>query len=227
MDILEKFLSICPKERVEILLGDREFIGPKWLEYLQEEKIPYSLRLKEDGQHLKDEKGDFVKPSVMFEKLRCGQQVSLGMRQVGKSGEVLSHVSARKNKKGELLVVMHSEGVKDPCGTYEYRWEIECLFKCFKSNGFNMEDTHLKKGERLETLFSVLMIAFCYAYDWGQMQEPAKIKKHGYAQHSVFRLGLDALRRALLHVHQYFEQLEAYFKKLLCRKLVLSKSFVP
>ena len=35
------------------------------------------------------------------------------------------------------------------------------MFKAFKSSGFNMEATHLVDYDRLNTLFSVMAIAFC------------------------------------------------------------------
>jgi len=33
---------------------------------------------------------------------------------------------------------------------YKRRWEIEVLFQCLKSRGFNFEETHLKDEERLK-----------------------------------------------------------------------------
>ena len=43
---------------------------------------------------------------------------------------------------------------------YKKRWEIEVVFQCLKSRGFNFAETHLKDEERLKRLFAVLAIAF-------------------------------------------------------------------
>jgi len=227
INILKKFLEVFPKERIKVLLGDREFIGPAWISYLQEEKIPYCFRIKEDGQFIQNAKGQFVKTRALFHHLKCGEQEHIGLRKIGKREQTLSTVSATRSLKGELLVVMHSADMETPCEIYELRWSIECLFKGLKSNGFNLEDTHLTKNERIETLLNVLMIAFCYAYDWGQLQEPSKIKKHGYPQHSVFRVGLDALRRALTNANLFQKELLNYFQSLLQKQIHRFKSFVP
>lgn len=210
-----------------MLLGDREFIGPVWIQYLQKEKIPYCFRIKEEGQFLENSRGRFVWAKNLFRHLKRGREQSLGERHVGKQGKVFGHVSGMRSLKGELLVVIHSGDLQTPCEDYGLRWEIECLFKGMKSNGFNLEDTHLTKTKRIETLLSVLMISFCYAYDWGEMQEPQKIKSHGHPQHSVFRRGLDALRRALLNVELFINELTKYFNELRHRQLFYSKSFVP
>jgi hypothetical protein len=38
-------------------------------------------------------------------------------------------------------VVMHANSLEnqDPISLYEKRWQIECMFKAFKKNGFNLE----------------------------------------------------------------------------------------
>jgi hypothetical protein len=227
VNILRKFLEVFPKEKIRVLLGDREFIGPVWISYLQAEQIPYCFRIKEEGQYIENVRGKFIKAKELLRHLKCGERKSFGVRKIGKQGETQSSLSATRSLRGELLVVMHSEGLETPCGVYELRWSIECLFKGLKSNGFNLEDTHLTKSERIETLLNILIIAFCYAYDWGQMQELPEVKNHGYPQHSVFRTGLDALRRALINVSFFMSELKKYFKSLLRVQIPHFKCFVP
>ena len=61
-----------------------------------------------------------------------------------------------------LLIVSHyfSDTVMDD---YKRRWEIEVVWQCLKSRGFNFEETPVKDEERLKSLFAVLAIAFCWA----------------------------------------------------------------
>ncbi len=47
---------------------------------------------------------------------------------------------------------------------YLRRWEIETLFGCLKSRGFNLEDTHLTDPERIDKLLALVTLAFCWSY---------------------------------------------------------------
>ena len=64
-----------------------------------------------------------------------------------------------------------------------------------------MEATHVVAPERLSKLLALLALAFCWAFAAGQWragQQTPKIKKHGRAAVSLFRSGLDFLRRVLM-----------------------------
>ena len=103
----------------------------------------------------------------------------------------------REPKTFELIIVVHSDSLKESAiNIYSYRWQIETMFKVFKSSGFKMEDTHIKDSEKLETLFSIMAIAFTISYEIGDKYEiinSQKIKKHGYKQKSTPRIGLDLI----------------------------------
>jgi len=63
---------------------------------------------------------------------------------------------------------------------YARRWEIESLFGCLKSRGFNFEDTHLTNPGRLSKLFGLLALAFAWTYHTGEQldsQQPILFKK--------------------------------------------------
>ncbi|MBN2011101.1 transposase [candidate division KSB1 bacterium] len=73
---------------------------------------------------------------------------------------------------------------------YARRWEIESLFGCLKTRGFNFKNTHMTKPERLDKLLAILAIAFAWAHlvgEWLHEQIPVKIKKHGRLIKSIFR----------------------------------------
>ena len=64
-----------------------------------------------------------------------------------------------------------------------------------KSAGFNMEDTHLTDLERVSKLLMMVMIAFVWCYNIGELVhrkiKPIRILKHGRKEKSIIRYGLD------------------------------------
>ena len=69
------------------------------------------------------------------------------------------------------------------------------MFKAMKSAGFNMEDTHLTDLERVSKLLLMVMIAFVWCYNIGELVhrkiKPIRILKHGRKEKSIIRYGLD------------------------------------
>ena len=86
---------------------------------------------------------------------------------------------------------------------YRKRWQIETMFKAFKTGGFNLENTHLTDYQRLNKLLSVIAIAFVWAYKVGiyRSNEIKKIpiKKHGRPAQSLFSYGLEFLAQVLIN----------------------------
>ncbi len=102
-------------------------------------------------------------------------------------------LSAKRNTDNELVIVA-TNNLKCLHGIdlYAKRWEIETLFSCFNSRGFGLEDTHLTDQSKMKKLIAVFSIAFCWCYKIGIKQhneKPIKIKNHGRASKSLFRLG--------------------------------------
>lgn len=82
------------------------------------------------------------------------------------------------------------------------RWQIETLFKAFKSSGFNLEETHVTQIDRIEKLVLLVMLAFVWCYKIGDYID-TKIKairmtKQGNRAVSIFKYGLDYLSRILI-----------------------------
>ena len=189
-------------ERIEAITADREFIGIEWLTWLWEQNIQYVIRLKENGQYISNSRGQMVKAHDLFRSLPIGTQVNLSQRKVGKKGK-LFNVAGVRDKKGELAVFIYSSAIEHPVEVYSQRWQIETMFKAFKASGFDCESTHITDDLRLDTLMQVMSIAFCLAYEVGEITasvEPPIIKKHGYRQKSIFRLGLDTIITILQNI---------------------------
>ena len=79
---------------------------------------------------------------------------------------------------------------------YAKRWEIESLFACLKGRGFNLEETHLTKMDRVSKLVAVNALAFCWAYHVGihhdkqrPLKRKPKVKRSPSGQFICIRLG--------------------------------------
>ena len=178
-------------------MGDREFIGKEWVEFLQQYRISFVLRLKEKGQKIGTPWGGTKKIDKFFNDLRPGEMRSLGRVRINENNKYYACVTGARLKNGDLLIVMHDDNHENPLEAYRHRWAIECLFKNMKTGGFNSENTHVTDPDKLETLFAAVAIACAIACKIGQIKAeviPIKLKKHGWKLYSFVRYGLDCLQ---------------------------------
>jgi hypothetical protein len=205
--LLKRFTEQFGKKRIACLLADREFVGNAWFSWLRSEGISFCIRIKSNSQ-TSNSLGLTVDVNTLFYALKPGEQLKL--RGARKLWEQKVYLSALRLADGELLIVATDKEVDSPMELYGRRWEIETLFSCLKSRGFNFEDTHITKPERIAKLVALLAIGFCWAYktgEWRHEQKAIKIKKHGRKEISFFRYGLDLLRDAALNARRNTEAL--------------------
>lgn len=165
------------------MLGDREFIGKTWVEWLEDQQIPYTLRIKEESQYIAKRNGKIIKVACLFKKLQPGRTQYLGKRKIGKTDPYMGHITGLKTTNNQIVVLAHSAKIEQPFEAYRKRWEIELLFKVMKSSGFDLEATHITQFDRLETLLGIVAISCCFAYRVGiyySKAHPPKLKKHGF-----------------------------------------------
>ena len=182
-------------------LGDREFIGKDWFAWLIQETIPFYVRIKKDVL-TKNHRGKEIKVSWLFYHLKLSEKKVLK-----RSYKIYTHplyVSGSRAPTGELMMVVSNVKSDKAIEIYYTRWEIETLFQCLKSRGFNFEATHMTKRSRIKKLIVLLAIAFCWAHKVGEWrilyEKPIKLKKHGRKAKSIFRYGLDLIQDALSKV---------------------------
>ncbi|MDR0329571.1 MAG: hypothetical protein LBH99_02775 [Rickettsia sp.] len=98
------------------------------------------------------------------------------------------------------------------------RWDIEAVFKGCKSNGFRMEDTHIKSKVRLENFIKCLFAAYAIAIKIGaigEQEQPIKMKKTlGCRSYSVLQLGIRSIKQAYSRSKQFFDSLVIKLLKL-------------
>lgn len=206
--LLQKFINCFGKSCIAGILGDREFIGNDWFEWLLAEKIPFHMRIK-SNTITTNSRGLSVDIDALFYDLKPEEQ-----RVISDKRKVWKHqlyLAALRLLDGDLLIVATNEPPEDAIRTYGIRWEIETLFGCLKGRGFHFEDTHVIDLERIKKIFVLLAIAFCWAHktgEWRNEAEPIKIKKHGRPAVSLFRYGLDYIAEAIAKVFFQFDLFE-------------------
>jgi transposase len=115
------------------------------------------------------------------------------------------------------VIIATNDKPQEALSIYKKRWEIETLFACLKTRGFNFENTHMVHLDRISKLLGLLSIAFTFAYIVGQWQheeiKPIKLKRHGRKAISLFRYGLDYLRRIFLNTEKMVQKLQDIIDK--------------
>lgn len=161
----------------------------------------FRIRIK-DNFLVPNSRGVPVPVKMLFRGLRIGQyQVLKRPRTV--LGNELFIIGLRLP--GEYLIVVTNNAPEEALDDYKKRWEIETLFGCLKSRGFNFESTHMTEPDRISKLVALLAITFCWCHmtgEWLHNQKAIKIKKHGRKAISIFRYGLDKLREILLNISE-------------------------
>jgi len=202
IDLINRFINLFGRGSIECLLADREFVGYRWLEYLNKLGIEYHIRIRENFWVEIPRNGHLVKAFWLFNHLRVNQYAYY-QRIVCVNGQ-LCYLSASKvvNKKGlpELQIIVSFNKPENAQTLYKERWQIESAFKALKTSGFNIEDTHLTDIERISKLIALVLVAFAWVYKAGIYLNnlcPIKTKKHGRKAKSLFKYGLSYIANLL------------------------------
>jgi hypothetical protein len=182
--------------KIAMLIGDREFIGSRWMTYLIENNVDFIMRLREN--QLVARQGYATWPlSRIAHNLRPGQSMKLkGVCYL--SDGVPVRIVMMRLKSGELLALACPSRPARALALYRQRWTVETLFANLKTRGFDLEATHMTNPEKLSTLMAILAIATALAVKTGaavNRAKPVSKKGHGRAAASLFSVGLTAIKR--------------------------------
>ena len=195
--LVDRLLTFVEVERVEAIVGDREFTGNDWFKGLKKRKLVFVMRVR-NNTHI-GSRGRTRSAKQRYNHLRV-QEVYVCPKRC-RVFDLHLHIAVTKSKEGELVVLVCNAEPDKALLRYAQRWQIETLFSALKTRGFNLEDTHLTTPSRFNTLLALLALAFTWAHlvgEWCYEQRPLKVKAHGYLPKSYFSRGLDALRSAIL-----------------------------
>jgi hypothetical protein len=216
IDLIKQILLLIGADNIDCLLGDREFVGAEWIEWLDKQNIPFLFRIRNNSLL----EGLFP-VNIFFKNLASNKKIKNGKTVLWGKAVYLS--TRWSYKKDELVTIISNRKFQNPFKIYRKRWEIETFFGCLKKRGFCFEDTHLIHTERIEKLIYVLTIAFCWSHLVGEKKEekiPIEKKSHGRKAKSTFRYGFDELRKILLNPRK---KIRALFKWL--KLLIINEKF--
>jgi len=188
--LLEKCINLLGC-RINSVIGDREFIGIKWLKYLKGNKIGFCMRVPKSHSIIlqngvKSNVSDLLKghqkryfQGVIVDGIRC-------------------NIYLQKLNENDYLFLIGSTYSKKLGEIYRKRWSIEVCFQSLKTRGFNLESSHLRDREKMKKLLVLLSISLVLCVKLGVLlhnkKKKIKIKIHGYKANSFFRIGLNAWR---------------------------------
>ena len=211
IQLMSRFITIFGVERIQSLTADREFIGMNWFRWLISQNIPYASRIKENFC-VTSKKGNKVKVKELFKGLKKGETRII--RKKRKLCGVSHYIVGVKINSKEYLILVTNKRPAEALEDYRQRWSIETLFGCLKIRGFNFEDTHITEPSRIMNLVALLAITFIWCHlagEWKADAEPIPLKSHGRKATSIFRYGLDALRKIFLNADQILDSYRLKF----------------
>ena len=214
-ELIERFIKQFGKDNIEMILADREFVGELWFNWLTAHHIPFAIRIKKNSK-VKNHHGKLVQIKELLRHVSHQETYRHG-RILTVDGCLVRVFAKRDKDYGLVIVATNQLETVDAMTSYAKRWEIESLFACLKGRGFNLEETHLTKMDRVSKLVAVNALAFCWAYHVGihhDKQRPLKRKpkSNGRPQASLFALGLDVLIEGLHLV--FFNNDKTVFRQL-------------
>lgn len=195
IDLLQRFFELVAPEDIALFLAEREFIGVTWFTYLDKRHVPFAIRIRKDS--LCD---NWCSVYALFAHLPLGE-----LRMLNNSYRIYGcnvRVVGMKLAHNDYAILATNRSPTKAFLAYKLRWNIEMLFSALKLSGFNLESTHLTQVHKLDTLFTLLAIAFTWAHHVGEWLHDTKTKQlkrkaHLRREKSCFRHGLDHLRHLI------------------------------
>lgn len=199
--VFSKILPLFKKSR-PIVLGDREFCSIKLANWLRQEAVQFCLRLKKN-EFIEVENGIWSELDDLG--LKPGLSLFLQGVKVTKSQQIGGFNIACKWKRKlrswspeeGWFILTNLSHLKDAILAYKKRFDIEEMFRDFKSGGYNLEETNVS-GNRLISLILIVAIAYSMATFQGQIiknkgvqKYVGRVKEYGRVErrHSSFYIG--------------------------------------
>jgi Transposase DDE domain len=214
-----------------VVLGDREFCSVSLGKYLRESNVYFCLRQKQStngsGENL-------IEKEMRQLGLSRGNKLFLNEVNITKMkgfGQFNLACKWKRTYRGfqtkePWFIMTNFDDLETAITAYQRRFDIEEMFRDFKSGGYSLEGSGLSK-EYLSKLMIVVSIAYTSATLKGQTIKKMGIQKYvarpetrerGQRRHSSFYVGQ--------HLHQWLE-LHQMFKKSIEQLMLFSRHRLP
>lgn len=221
IDRISILKRVIDKINVNSFTADREFIGAEWFQFLINSKIPSYIRIKEDTQVLRRNGNYTIGLRDLCKAVKCGKKTVYKDLHVLLGVEV--YIAVSRNFKGELLIVVTNACPYKALKMYKKRWAIETLFGYLKTKGFCFEDTHMTDLKKIDAWMFLLTLAVVWTLKTNtSIQSKITYGSHGRKRKSIFRNCFEVLRRCLLCLETYLEELLTYIRILKRPKIILN-----
>ena len=190
--LLQVCVQVVGKDRIGLVLGDREFVGHCWFKWLKDNGLNFVMRLPR--HHLLTHTSG-RRQAIADLGLAVGQVRRVTHCQVD---GVWGQVWVKALADGDFLFLFGNVGLPYMGQLYAKRWTIEQCFQNLKGRGFNLEASHLRCHQKLRKLVALVSLAYAFCLSVGiraAEKQPITRKKHGYPATSLSRHGLNILRQ--------------------------------
>jgi len=159
---LEAVARLLPAGARPVLMGDRFYGTPALIAWCRERGWGWRLRLKQDL--LVFEGGGESTLAACFAR---GERLLSGVELTGRRATTHIAMVHEPGHPEPWIIAMSEPPTIHRAFDYGLRWGIEAMFSDFKSRGFGLEDSHLRRSERLGRLLLVMALALFWAVSTG------------------------------------------------------------
>ncbi len=186
-----------------VVLGDREFCSLKLANWLTEQKVYFCLRIKKDA---------FIEiePEIWLQLKNSGLSPGVsffyqGIKYTKTTGFISFNLAGKWKRKRfgvapeeGWFILTNFDTLESTIKAYKQRFDIEEMFRDFKSGGYNLEDTNASV-KRLISLILLISLAYTAATISGQKIKRMGVQKYVgrikeskriVRRHSSFYIGL-------------------------------------
>ena len=157
------------------------------MNYLDKRRVPFAIRIRKDSLC-----ENWCPVYALFAHLNIGEFRALN--NAYRIYDCSLRVAGMKLASNDYAIIATNRAPASAFLAYKRRWEIEMLFSALKTTGFAIEATHLVHLHKLDTLFTLLTLAFTWAHSIGEWlhdskRKPLRLKSHLRREKSFFRHG--------------------------------------
>ena len=162
-EALEAVAGLLPAGARPVLMGDRFYGTPDLIAWCRARDWGWRLRLKQDLLVFEAGGGE----TTLAACFARGERLLSGVELTGKRVTTNVAMVHEPGHPEPWIIALSEAPTVHRAFDYGLRWGIEAMFSDFKTRGFGLEDSHLRRPERLDRLILVMALALFWAVSTG------------------------------------------------------------